>query len=249
MEKKKFRVLIADDERIIAHNIAKNVERADEDFQVVSIVTDGELALEQAAALLPHLVITDIKMPVMDGLELMRRLSHSHPDIRVMVVSGYDDFELVRTALQQNAFDYLLKPINLEELRSALSKIKSIFCAQQESLSASNDPAQIAYSLKCYLQDHMRTDVNLSAIASDMGFSASYLTKVFKEHNDGQTPVKYLSELRMVTAKQLLLDTDLSVKEIGEQVGYSDPFHFSKAFKQLVGVSPAQYRGGSRLGG
>ena len=242
MSNNTYRVLIADDEKLAANNIAKNVMRADSDFEVVGVVSDGEIALDRALLLLPHIVITDIKMPIMDGLELMRRLADVLPQTKVIIVSGYNDFDLVRTALQQNAFDYLLKPINLEELRNTLGKLKAILQAQQQMLVSSSDPKQIANSMKQFMQENYKREINVSDMAAEIGYSTSYLTRVFKEYNNGQTPMRYLSELRMAAAKHLLIDSRLSVKEISPLVGYPDPFHFSRSFKQACGVSPQQYR-------
>lgn len=242
MSTMRYRVLVVDDERLVARNIAKNVERASDAFEVVCVASDGEAALERARELLPHVVITDIKMPQMDGLELMRRLCDCLPQTRVVIVSGYDDFELVRTALKQNACDYLLKPINLGELTATLGRIRTALDAQQRALTPESDAQRIADAVKTYLLANLAQTVDFSAMASDMGFSASYLTRVFKERNDGQTPVRYLQELRMTAARRMLRDTALSVKEIAPRVGYPDPFYFSKSFKQATGLSPVQYR-------
>ena len=242
MSNSTYRVLVVDDEKLVANNVAKYVARADPDFEVVDIASDGELALERAQQLLPHIVITDVKMPIMDGLELMRRLSDILPQTKVIIISGYNDFDLVRTALQQNAFDYLLKPINLDELRSTLGKLKTMLQAQQQMLVPTSDPQQIADSMRQFIQENYQQEINVSDMAAKMGYSTSYLTRVFKEHNNGQPPMRYLQELRMASAKQLLIDTELSVKEISPLVGYPDPFHFSRTFKQACGVSPQQYR-------
>lgn len=242
MSTRRYRLLVADDERLVAHNIAKNVERASDVFEIVCIAPDGEAALERARELLPHVVITDIKMPQMDGLELMRRLRDCLPQTRVVIVSGYDDFELVRMALKQNACDYLLKPINLGELTVTLKRIQTELDAQQRALSPESDAQRIADAVKEYLLANLAEAIDFSAMASDMGFSASYLTRVFKERNEGQTPIRYLQELRLNAARRMLRDSTLSVKEIAPRVGYADPFHFSKSFKQATGMSPVQYR-------
>ena len=109
-------------------------------------------------------------------------------------------------------------------------------------LVPTSDPQQIADSMRQFIQENYQQEINVSDMAAKMGYSTSYLTRVFKEHNNGQPPMRYLQELRMSSAKQLLIDTELSVKEISPLVGYPDPFHFSRTFKQACGVSPQQYR-------
>lgn len=94
----KFKVIVADDERLIARNIARNIEKANESFQVISMAADGLEAYEQTKALLPDVVFSDIKMPEMDGIELIRRIAAEFPSIRTVIISGFNDFELAREA-------------------------------------------------------------------------------------------------------------------------------------------------------
>lgn len=238
-----FRVLVADDERLIARNIAKNIERANPVFRVVGIAQDGAEALEMVEQLLPHIVFSDIKMPVIDGLALFTALAREHPEIRKVIVSGYADFALVREALQNNAFDYLLKPLNHEELRNVLERLADQLYSERRLLSSEkqDNAEKIVSAVQAYLKDHYAQPIDFATVSSQYGFSGSYLARIFHE-KIGVTPQKYLIQYRINHARRLLTDTDLSVQEVGERVGYPDPFHFSKVFKQNMSVSPAQYR-------
>lgn len=240
-----FRVLVADDERLIARNIAKNIERANPAFRVVGIAQDGAEALELVGRLLPHVVFSDIKMPVIDGLALFSTLSREHPEIRKVIVSGYADFALVREALQNNAFDYLLKPLNHEELRHVLERLADQLYSERRLLSSEkqDNTEKIVSAVQAYLKDHFAQPIDFAIVSSQYGFSGSYLTRIFHEKT-GVTPQKYLIQYRMNQARWLLTDSKLSVQEVGARVGYPDPFHFSKVFKQNMSVSPAQYRRG-----
>ena len=238
-----FRVLVADDERLIANNIAKNIERIHPAFHVVGIAQDGVEALEQTERLLPHVVFSDIKMPLMDGLALFATLAEKHPDIRKVIISGYADFTLVREALQNKTFDYLLKPVNRDDLRQVLDRLAEQLYAERQLLSPEKqeNAEKIVSAVQAYLKEHFAQPIDLAAIANQYGFSSSYLARIFHEKT-GVTPQKYLIQHRISAARRLLADTKLSVQEVGAHVGYPDPFHFSKVFKQNTNTSPAQFR-------
>lgn len=240
---RKFKVIVADDERLIARNIARNIEKANESFQVVSMAADGLEAYEQTQALLPDVVFSDIKMPEMDGIELIRRIADEFPTIRTVIVSGFNDFELAREALRNQAVDYLLKPINPYDLKKTLHKLEAELLARQNELTPKreNSPAEIVDGIMAYLRRNFAQQIDLSAIADEYSFSSAYLSKIFKEHAD-MSPGRYLIDCRMKAAKKLLQDTDLPIKDVAEKVGYPDPLHFSKSFKTATGFSPAQYR-------
>ena len=116
---RRFKVIVADDEKLIARNIARRVEQASDRFEVVAQAGTGQEALELSRQLLPDVVFSDIKMPEMDGLTLLARLREAVPSALCVIVSGYSDFEYARAAIQNSAVDYLLKPLNPEELGAA----------------------------------------------------------------------------------------------------------------------------------
>jgi two-component system, response regulator YesN len=239
----KFRVIVADDEKLIAVNIAKNIEKAHPAFRVAGIAYDGAEALKKAEELLPHVVFSDIKMPVMDGLQLFNLLSERMPNIKKVIISGYDDFQLIRNAMLSQTFDYLLKPVNREELKETLEKLHTQLCSERNEIAAeiSQSPGQIAETVRRHIQENFANAIDFAAIATRYGFSGSYLTRIF-HLQVGVSPQRYLIDCRIQSARQLLADTELLVREVGVLVGYADPFHFCKVFKQKTGMSPSQYR-------
>ena len=238
-----FRVIVADDEKLIAENIAMNIERAHLSFRVAGVAHDGAEALQMVETLLPHVVFSDIKMPVMNGLELFSILSERRPEIRKVIISGYDDFQLVRDAMQSQTFDYLLKPVNRDELRQTLEKLYALLCGERCAISAetSQSPRQIAETVQEYIRRNFADPLDFTEIAGRYGFSGSYLARIF-HIQAGVSPRQYLIDCRIFAAKKLLADTELMVNEVGSRVGYADAYYFSKVFKQNTGMSPIQYR-------
>jgi two-component system response regulator YesN len=115
-----YRAVIFDDEPW-SREVVKSLGRWDElGLEVVGEADDGNAGLRSIAELGPDIVITDMRMPGMDGTELLRRIATEHPNVRIVVMSGYDDFAYLRQALQSRAEDYLLKPIDPDELNRTL---------------------------------------------------------------------------------------------------------------------------------
>ncbi|MGZ9584904.1 response regulator transcription factor [Paenibacillus marinisediminis] len=120
-----FTVLIADDERMVRMNLRTMIERDSEGFRVVSEAKDGEQALQQCIEHKPDLVITDIRMPGIEGLELIRRLSEHRLNPEYLIISGHGDFQYAQSALRYGVADFMLKPIDPSYFLSALSNINT----------------------------------------------------------------------------------------------------------------------------
>ena len=119
-----YKVLLADDEEDIRVGISQKMDWAELGFTAVGEADNGQDALELAESLLPDVVLTDIKMPFLDGLELCRILTEQLPASKFVVFSGFDDFEYAKQAIQMNVSEYILKPINAAELSAVLRRLK-----------------------------------------------------------------------------------------------------------------------------
>ena len=120
-----YRIMIVDDEEEIRLGIIKKIDWESNGFIVVGDAENGQDALEKAEKLQPDVIMTDIKMPFMDGLELGKRLSESMPSTKIIVFSGCDDFEYAHKAIKINVIEYVLKPINSVEFIEVLKRLKS----------------------------------------------------------------------------------------------------------------------------
>lgn len=246
MSKAKFSVLVVEDEKLIARNISRSIQRVNSSFEVVAIASNGEEALAITDELLPNVVFTDICMPVMDGLELAKRIHEKYDFIICVILSGHNDFTYAKEAIQHQVMEYLLKPINDDELAEALKKIEKLLLTSQENFEIENNssfqkPERIAELVEEYIHKHYMDLLELGEIAEKFGFSVSYLTKIFTKLT-GKTPSKYIRDYRVSIAKQLLRNPSLSISAVGKKVGYPDQFHFSKIFKQATRYSPSEYR-------
>ena len=242
-----FPVIIVEDENLIAKNIAKHIEAENSKFKVVGIYSNGEDALNAIKEQPPAVVFTDISMPVMSGLELAAEINRTMSHIKCVIITGYADFEFAKQAMHYEVNDYLLKPLDTEELHLVLKNLELSLTEISDKMHSENSnestmsPEEIVTLVKDYVKKHYSEEIDLNSIARTLGFSSSYLTKVFNKV-ENTTPSKVIRSYRMGIAKQLLNDDSLTIQQIASHVGYSDPFHFSKSFKQTVGISPTQYK-------
>lgn len=120
-----YRIILVDDEEEVRKSIIKKIDWSAAGFQVVGDAENGEEALERIEALEPDVVLTDIRMPYMDGLTLAERVRQRFPSTKIVIFSGYDDFEYAKRAIKLNVTEYILKPVNVEELTAILKRIKA----------------------------------------------------------------------------------------------------------------------------
>jgi two-component system, response regulator YesN len=241
-----FSVVVVEDEKLLAKNIAKKIEQTNSNFKVIQIVNNGEDALNFIKYQTPNVIFTDIQMPVMDGIELIKQIHEFNNYIKCVILSGHDDFAYAKSAIEYGVFSYLLKPVNFEELSNILKNLELTFLSYQEMFSSEQKPSvysskEIAALIKKYIEENYQKPIDLNIIADYFSFSPSYLTKIFVKHAN-ITPSKYIMNYRINIAKQLLGDFSLTINMVATMVGYTDPFHFSKTFKQVAGLSPASYR-------
>ena len=118
-----YSVLMVDDEQEVIEVIMRKLNWEELGFRVCGSASNGAEALEMAEELQPDVVMTDIKMPYMDGLELSRHLKSLFPDIRIIIFSGFDEFEYAKEAIRLEAEEYLLKPIDSGEVRRVFEKV------------------------------------------------------------------------------------------------------------------------------
>lgn len=250
---KSYNYLVVEDESLIRRNLIKKIASLNLPLNLAGEASNGMEAILLADKLCPELVITDIRMPQCDGLEVAAYLQRNHPDVKIIIISGFDDFSYAQSAIQYGVKDYLLKPIKLETLSESLHKLLITMQKESESLedyttdSSSLDREAICKLMETYLQENYRSDISFQVLSERFGFTPEYLSKIFKKHT-GETPSKYLTRLRMNEAKHLLVgNPELEIQKIGELVGYKDAFYFSRAFKSYTGIQPSEFRNHSGI--
>lgn len=235
------RVLIVDDEPWIVALIRGLVAWKSLGMAVVGEAGDAAAALAMVASLSPDVLVTDIRMPDMDGLQMIERARLLRPALRVIVVSGYDDFAYARRALQLGAVDYLLKPLNAAELARALTACRQRLDAESTAADvASRQLHPRVRSALDYIAARYAGDLSLTEVAEAVGAGVTYFCELFKREV-GVGFADYVSSLRIEEAKRLLSEGSLKVREVAVRVGYRNANYFSRVFHRRTGVRAREY--------
>lgn len=245
MAERSYRYVVIEDEALIRRNLIKKIEEQGLPLSFAGEAANGMDGILLISTAAPHIVITDIRMPVSDGLEVARYVHTNLPQSKTVIVSGYSDFQFAREALRYAVSDYLLKPLRSQALRETLEHILigfNVHNQEQSPAPRSLTRSQLCRLMEDYLKAHYRTTVCLGEMAAFIGFSLEYLGKIFKAEH-GKSLSKYLASLRIAEAKQLLTSRpDLDIGQVGSLAGYKDNFYFSRIFKAHTGLSPSEYR-------
>ncbi|MEH7387330.1 response regulator [Bacillus sp. JJ1521] len=240
-------ILLVEDERWIRTSIRKTIEKTGLPFQVVHESTNGLEANDWLTGNKVDLVLTDIRMPAMDGITLFKEARRQKIDIDVIIISGHDDFAYTQQAIRLGAFDYLLKPVEQEGMKETLTKwlheneTKNAKVDREDQTSKDMNELSPIERVLLYIDHSPAKDVSLAKAAEKAHLSTSYFCKLFKKET-GTNFSDYIVKVRLQEAARLLEQTSLRISEIAERLGYSDLAYFSNSFKKQNGMTPSQYR-------
>jgi two-component system response regulator YesN len=267
-----MKILIAEDEPLIRMGIRTIIQRANKDWTVIAEAEDGYEAIKNAKQELPDILITDVKMPGMNGIELTKRFKSMWPEIAVIIISGYAEFNFASEALKQGVVEFLLKPTKPDELTAILTKV-------QDKLQTSRKQKQLEHNLfeeikrlkalctaegsdidqvvsSCenknvrkvvkmaieYIGQNYNNYLSLKNLSGVVYMNPSYFSSLFKQQT-GYGFSDYLVQVRIEHAKKLLIDQpNLKSYEIANLIGYKDAKYFTQTFKKLTGYTPMEYR-------
>lgn len=243
-----YNTLIVEDEYWMCKGLQKVISRHCPDFNVVHMARDGLEALEFLQKESVDVVITDIRMPGMDGLELIKHMRNQKMRESIIIITGHSEFIYAKTAIRYGVKDYLLKPLNTNDIMEAFNRLKSeeLNYPHHDNIKHTDlhdipSGSELIGLVLERINTSYMNELSLSVIASETGFNSSYLSRLFKEQT-GESFVKYINKVRIREAKQLLKHTSYSIGDISKKVGFWDDKYFSRFFKREVGKSPSEFR-------
>lgn len=254
-----YRYIVVEDEDLLRKSLIKKIENLALPFRFAGEADNGQDALQLVGEVCPDLLLTDIMMPVMDGMELAERLYEEYPEVKIIIITGYNDFTFAQKAIRFGVTDYLLKPVEVQELCQTLRRVEERFRMSEKSSAAfrkeylqkqlwtvgkgnGTSKEEIAELLEQYLKENFREEISLGDLAAMAGFTPDYLSRVYKKYRK-ESPLRYLTRLRIEEAKKILAEQPLlGIGEAGALAGYPDPYYFSRVFKEQTGCYPSEYR-------
>lgn len=234
-----YRVLVTDDEYNSRMGVTITLEQWGKEKLTIDTAVNGKQALEFIEQHHYDLLITDIRMPVMSGLELLSAIRSQDNSLRTILLTGFAEFEYAQRGLQLGASDYLLKPIQQEQLIEAVERMRNELEVEEVTTIITQNP-YIELAL-VYISSNLHMPLTIKEVATHVHLNASYFSVLFKE-NVGISFSDYLTECRMNIAKKMLLESHESLDVITDRIGLQTTSYFIKMFKKLEGVTPKQYR-------
>ncbi|MGE4584755.1 MAG: response regulator [Sphaerochaeta sp.] len=242
-----YRIVLLDDEDFILDGLGQLLAWETYGFEVVASFTKARLALDYLSQNQVDVLISDIKMPDLSGLELLHELKRRSIGVNnILLLSGYAEFSYAQEALKLGVREYLLKPVDRQGLADTLLSIKEEL-DRFYHVTGGDAPAQpegyyrtIVETVKAYLEKEY-AQATLDQAALLVAMSPNYVSKVFKQET-GMKFSDYLQDVKMKKAEKMLRDVNLKIYQISYAVGYDNPKNFTRAFKQYYGLSPWEYR-------
>lgn len=252
-----YKVVIVDDEPIIVRGLSMTIKWADYGCELAGTAGGGQEGLELIRKVNPDILISDICMPGMNGLEMIAAIRSERPNTQITILTGYRDFDYAQTAIRLGVTRFLLKPSKMSELEEAVQCMvkkldalpKPDALAEEEPTSAVDTALENDYSAGSfivknaldYLEENYAQKITLTELAEAMYVSQWHLSKLLNKHTQ-KSFSQLLNEIRVDKAKKLLEDVSLRVGDVSEMVGFSDIAHFSRVFKKYTNMSANEYR-------
>lgn len=247
-----IQILIADDEYMEREMLSGILEGRFGSEALVRMAENGRQAIDIATFWKPDVVLMDIEMPGINGIDAARRIVEVRPGVKLIFVTAYGVFTYAQEAVKLEACDYILKPVQAEEVLRAVCRalgqaeshrqLQEMAPQMQDPRAGSDKTSALMGRVQEYLRhNYMLCDISLDSVSAIAGINASYFSSLFKRHM-GVNFVDYLTDLRMQAAKELLEDPLRSAAEVASLVGYENASYFTRAFKKKTGMTPTEYR-------
>ena len=258
-----YKILIADDEPIERQVVCKKIRGVFGEEAEVLMAANGLEAVEIFNEKGCDIVILDIAMPGMNGIDAGTIIRKESPLCPIIFLTAYDDFGYAKKAIEIKALEYLLKPTTDEDLFATIEEAFSICDANRakekdalteevnragaqdfEEENVKPDQAKASAMVKAvrkYLEEHYKEDISLQDVADVLGYSDVYFCKLFKQ-SFGKSFIVYLNEMRIAKAKEALANPFVNIKDVASEAGYREQNYFARVFKRMTGQTPTEYR-------
>lgn len=267
----RWRVLVVDDERELADYIGRMVKGFFGEEANVTVFYSGTRALESLKETPVDLLLSDMVMPVTNGMKLLEYIADKHPATEVIFLTGYEEFDYIYKVNKLKKCSYIIKTehesVIMDALREAvermeerrrqaetvaqaqkqIAEVKQIFSEEKaKQMLSYEEPSEtseqrIIRKIREYIHAHIHEDITAATIAEVFHYSPAYLSKIYKNYGKEKLSSYIIAE-KIKAAKKLLLESDKTVAQISTLLGYQSPQAFARAFRRELNMTPQEYR-------
>lgn len=242
----KYELIFVEDDNQIRNGLSHFFPWEQLGFNMTASFENGMQALDYVRNHHVDVILTDVRMPVMDGLEMLEKMRLENLDAYVVILSAYREFSYAQKAIELGVSNYIIKSTKYDELVQVFQRIHENLTKGKDALVLSDalSPVEMSGELLQKIKDYIHSHIavaTLQSTADYVKYNPIYLSRLFKE-KAGINFINYIIQERMQCAVELLRNPNCSICQISEAVGYSNEKNFSRAFKKYYGVGPAEYR-------
>lgn len=255
-----YNVILVDDEIVAVNALKKRIDWQKYNVDKVHIARSMKQAQQVFQENDIQIMLCDIEMPNGSGLDLFEWVKCFYPHVECIYVTCHPDYQYVRKAMKLGSFDYVLKPVDFEELDGLLKQIiqrliksgrgaaedgqtKSVYmpALEDEPVQEISATEETVESILYYIEQNIKDEISINDVAAYVHLNPIYVMRLFKSKT-GKSILEYITNIRIEQAKSLLAGTSYSVQKIADQVGYGNYSYFTRIFKKNTGMTPNAYR-------
>lgn len=254
-----YKVLIIEDEDLIREGLKYMMDWAELECIVVDEASNGVEGLDKIADIEPDIVLLDVNMPLKNGIEMLETCNDQYI-FSTIIISGYDEFEYAKRAMEFGVTEYLLKPVDHNELKKAVDKAKTAidrkkeYHIMQESITtpqdinvlnleawkSTNSKSEHVKEMVAYIQENYDEKISIHDLVYQLGRSTTYLNKKFKDKTSF-TFNEFLNRYRIQQSIERIKIGNEKISMIALDVGFSNYRYFIKVFKHHTGMLPSDF--------
>jgi two-component system, response regulator YesN len=269
-----YKVMIIDDEETIREGLRTVINWEEHNCTIIGEAEDGDEGVKLIISQKPDIIITDVRMPGLNGLEMISKIKELHYQCVIVLLTGFREFEYAQQAVRLGAFRLILKPTNTNELLQiiddAVAELRKQATDQNEILNirtklkefygitqaAKDNPLTlegpltksrylVAKSIEILKANYYK-ELDLKSVSDQLYISTWHLSKLLKKET-GSNFIDILNEIRIEESKKLLLSPQFKIYEVAEKIGYNDVPYFTKLFKKHTGQTPMEFKNGMKI--
>ena len=256
-------IILIDDEAVAVNALRRRVNWARFGVEEIYIANSMRQAQELFSSKEIHAMLCDIEMPQGNGLELFEWVKSHYPEVECVFVTCHADYDYMRKAMQLGSADYILKPIEYEELERILETMTGRLRRRAESAAGDEKPETVSVpahvlqklaaeekgnpgesavaAVTDYIHRHLHEQIQIPKLAEQVYLNEQYLARLFKK-SMGLSILEYVTQERLKLARELLRSTDYPINRVADSVGYDNYSYFARLFKRETGMTPQEFR-------